>query len=183
MRVAVDGAAAGRWEALNHLVDVLIEVDAAGDEVAARSALTLLAGVGGLVVRLDRQARQAPWPGPYQDSASRRVGARFSVATSGPAAMALASMHGDGRIRERTVAAIVDRPRPEVMPFLVLRTGDWVKPVRDRARAGLALLLADDPGGYLPAVLPMSLRLDARLRGGFAVTQTRAALPSAPAEV
>ncbi|MFF4811091.1 hypothetical protein ACFY03_23065 [Micromonospora chersina] len=183
VRVAVDDAAAGRWEALNRLAEVLIEVDAAGDEVAARSALTLVAGVSGLVVRLDRHARQAPWSGPHQDSALRRIGARFSVATSGPVAMALASMHGDGRIRERAIAAMVDRPRPEVMPFLVLRTGDWVKPVRDRARSGLALLLADDPVGYLPAVLPMSLRLDARLRGGFAVTQIRAALPSAPAEV
>ncbi|MBX7266362.1 hypothetical protein KIF24_10215 [Micromonospora sp. Llam7] len=78
---------------------------------------------------------------------------------------------------------MVARPCPEVMPFLVLRAGDWVRPVRDRARAGLALLLADDPGRYLPAVLPMALRLDARRRGGFAVTQIRAALMSAPAQV
>ncbi|MEU8265273.1 hypothetical protein AB0C02_32290 [Micromonospora sp. NPDC048999] len=183
VRVAVDGAAAGRWEGLNHLVEVLFEVDAAGDEVAARSALTVVADVAGLVARLDRHSRQAPWYGPYQDSALRRVGARFSVATSGPVAMALASMHGDGRIRQRAIAAMVDRPCPEVMPFLVLRTADWVKPVRDRARAGLALLLADDPDGHLPAVLPMALRLDTWLRGGFAVTQIRAALLSAPPQV
>ncbi|SDZ14560.1 hypothetical protein SAMN05444365_10610 [Micromonospora pattaloongensis] len=183
VRVAVDGAAAGRWEALNHLVEVLLEVDDAGDEGVARSALALVAGAAGVVIRLDRHARQAPWYGPYQESTLRRVGARFSITTSGPVAMALASMHGDGRIRERAVAAMVGRPCPEMMPFLVLRTADWVKPVRDRARAELALLLADDPGGYLPAVLPMALRLDARLRGGFAVTQIRAALLSAPAEV
>ncbi|WP_432049893.1 hypothetical protein [Verrucosispora sp. NA02020] len=168
---------------MNHLVEVLLEVDAAGDEVTAGSALMLVAGAAGLVVRLDRHARQAPWYGPSQESALWRVGARFSVASSGPVAMALASMHGDGRIRERAVAAMVGRPCPEVMPFLVLRAGDWVKPVRDRARAGLALLLADDPGRYLPAVLPMALRLDARLRGGFAVTQVQAALLSSPPEV
>ncbi|TYC22461.1 hypothetical protein FXF52_20670 [Micromonospora sp. MP36] len=75
------------------------------------------------------------------------------------------------------------RPCPEVTPFLVLRTGDWVKPVRDRARSALALLLADDPGTYLAAALPTALRLDAWLRGGFAVTQVQAALRSAPAEV
>ncbi|MFE9694355.1 HEAT repeat domain-containing protein [Micromonospora sp. NPDC005806] len=183
VRVAVDGAAAGRWDALNHLVETLLEVDAAGDEVVARSALTLVTGVGGLVARLDRHARRAPWYGPYQEPALQRVGARFSAATSGPVAMALASMHGDGRIRERAVAAMVGRPCPEVMPFLVLRTAEWAKPVRDRARAGLALLLADDPDGCLSAVLPMALRLDARRRGGFAVTQIRAALLSAPAEV
>ncbi|MGW0214554.1 hypothetical protein ACWDXH_09180 [Micromonospora chokoriensis] len=183
VRVAVDSAAAGRWETLHHLVEALVDVDAGDDEVAARSALTLVAGVAGLVDRLDRHARQAPWYGPYQESPVRRIGARFSAATSGPVAMALASMHNDGRIRERAVAAMVDRPCPEVVPFLVLRTGDWVKPVRDRARAGLALLLADDPGGCLPAVLPMALRLDARRRGGFAVTQVRAALLSAPADI
>lgn len=183
VRVAVDRAAAGRWEALNHLVEVLIEVDAAGDEAMARSALTLVAGVSGLVTQLDDHARQTPWYGPYHESAMRRVQGRFSVATPRSVAMALASMHGNGRIREHAVAAIVDRPCPEVMPFLVLRTADWAKPVRHRARAGLALLLADDPGGYLPVVLPMALRLDARLRGSFAVTQVRAALLSAPVEV
>ncbi|WBB67744.1 HEAT repeat domain-containing protein [Micromonospora sp. WMMD812] len=183
VRVAVDGAAAGGWEALNRLVEVLVEVDDAGDEVVARSALTLVAGVSELVARLDGQVRQAPWYGPYQEPALRLVGARFSVTTSGPVAMALASMHGDGRVRERAIEAMVGRPCPEVMPFLVLRTGDWVKPVRDRARAGLALLLADDPGGYLPAALPMALRVDVRRRGGFAVTQVRAAMLSASAEL
>jgi HEAT repeat protein len=143
----------------------------------------MVAGVPGLVVRLDGHARQGPWYGPYQEPALRRVAARFSGATSGPVAMALASMHRDGRVRERAVAAMVGRPCPEAMPFLVLRTAEWVKPVRDRARAGLALLLADDSAGCLPAVLPMVLCLDARLRGGFAVTQVRAALLSASAEV
>ncbi|MBM0275228.1 hypothetical protein JM949_07045 [Micromonospora sp. STR1s_6] len=71
---------------------------------------------------------------------------------------------------------MVARPYPEAMPFLVLRTADWVAPVRDRARAGLAVLLADDPAAHLPVVLPTALRLAARLRAGFAVTQVRAAI-------
>ncbi|WP_244298415.1 hypothetical protein [Micromonospora cremea] len=183
MRTAVGDAAVGRWEALNHLVEMLLEVDAGGEEVGARSALALVAAGPSLVVRLDAHARRGPWYGPYREPAVRRVTERFSGATAGPVAMALASMHGDGRIRERAVAAILGRPCPELMPFLVLRTGDWVKPVRERARAGLALLLSDDPGVWLPAVLPMVLRLDARLRGGFAVTQVRAALLSSTPQV
>ncbi|WP_446216496.1 hypothetical protein [Micromonospora sp. IBHARD004] len=41
------------------------------------------------------------------------------------------SSHGDGRVRERAVRAILVDPRPELMPFLVLRTGDWVRQVRE----------------------------------------------------
>ncbi|MEU5948061.1 hypothetical protein ABZ793_21230 [Micromonospora sp. NPDC047465] len=175
-RIAVDEAGVGQWDALNCLVEVLLEVDAAGDEVVARSALALVAGMPQLVVRLDEHARSAPWHGHYREPALRQAATWFTGASSGPAATALASMHGDGRIRKRAVAAMVSRPCTEIMPFLVLRTADWAKPVRDQARAGLAVLLADDPAVYLPSVLPMALRLQARLRAGFAVNQVRAAV-------
>jgi hypothetical protein len=108
---------------------------------------------------------------------------RFSDASSGPVATALASTLGDGRVRERAVAAMVARPYAEIMPFLVLRTADWVKQVRDRARAGLAVQLADGPAVNLPAALPMALRLRARSRAAFAVNQLRAALLSVSEEV
>ncbi|MFF0151840.1 hypothetical protein [Micromonospora sp. NPDC005203] len=175
VRVAVHEACDGRWAALHRLVKVLLKVDALGDEVVARSALALVAGLPGLVVRLDGHARPAPYA-QYQEPAMRRASTWFSGVSPGPVATALASMHGDGRIRERAVAAMVSQPYTEMMPFLVLRTADWVRPVRDRARAGLAVLLADDPAVCLPAALPMALRLDARLRAGFAVTQVQAAV-------
>ncbi|WP_225980855.1 HEAT repeat domain-containing protein [Micromonospora sp. B006] len=183
VRVAVEDAGAGRWEALDRLVDVLLEVDAHGDEVAARSALALVTAVPGLVVRLDEHARSAPWYGRHREPAWRRVAGRSSAMPSGPVATALASMHGDGRVRERAVAAMIARPYAEVMPFLVVRTADWVAPVRDRARAGLAVLLADDADVYLPAVLPMALRLEAWARAGFAVAQVRVAVLVAPEQL
>ncbi|GAB2958282.1 hypothetical protein GCM10027280_53770 [Micromonospora polyrhachis] len=162
VQVAVDEAWAGRWESLNRLVEVLLEVDDAGDEVVGRSALALVARAPGLVVRLDEHARSGPWYGPYREPALRRISERFVDVSSGHVAMALASMHGDGRIRQRAVEAMVGRPCVEIMPFLVLRTADWVKVVRDQGRAGLAVLLADEPAAYLPVVLPMALRLEAR---------------------
>ncbi|MFI6259835.1 hypothetical protein ACIBCL_27525 [Micromonospora zamorensis] len=183
VRVAVDEARTGRWEALNRLVEVLLAVDAVGDEEAAWSAVALVAGMPELVVRLDEHARSAPWRGGYQEPALTRVSARLSGDAPGPVATVLASMHGDGRIRERAVATMTGRPRAEAMPFLVLRTADWVKPVRDRARAGLAVLLADDPAAHLPAVVPVVLRLEARLRAGFAVAQVRAAVFAATEQV
>ncbi|WP_244200572.1 hypothetical protein [Micromonospora arborensis] len=183
VRAAVDAAAVGRWEALQHLVEVLLEVDAIGAEADSRSALAAVAADPALVVRLDDNVRRAPAYGPYREPAMRRVARRFTDASSGPLATALASMHGDGRIRERAVAAILVRPGPEMMPFLVLRAGDWVTPVRERARAGLAMLLSEDPGAWIPAVLPTVLRLDERLRGGFAVNQVRAAMFALTAQV
>ncbi|GIH01444.1 hypothetical protein Pma05_80160 [Plantactinospora mayteni] len=76
-------------------------------------------------------------------------------------------MHGDGRVRERAVRATLKRPAGELVPLLVLRTAGWVAPVRDRARAGLAMLLAGDPGGCLRA-LPTILAGESRTRAGFA---------------
>ncbi|WP_406068892.1 hypothetical protein [Micromonospora sp. NBC_01638] len=78
VRVAVHEACDGRWEALNRLVEVLIEVDSVGNEVVARSALALVAGLPGLVVRLDEHARSAPWYAHYQEPAMQRVSERFS---------------------------------------------------------------------------------------------------------
>ncbi|QLQ40531.2 hypothetical protein [Micromonospora robiginosa] len=174
--MAVDDAVAGGREALDRLVDVLHEVDAGADEAVARSALALVAGAPGLVVRLDEHARSAPWYGRHRDPVWQRIVGRLSA---GPVATALASTHADGRIREQAVAAMADRPYPEVVPFLVVRAADWVAPVRNRARAGLALVLADDADTHLPAVLPTALRLEVRARAGFAVAQARVAVLAA----
>lgn len=179
VRVVVEHGGAGGWEALDRLVDVLLEVDAHGDEVAARSALALVTAAPGLVVRLDEHARSAPWYGRHRQPSWRRIAERASAPPSGPVTTAMASMHGDGRVRERAVAAMIARPYTEAMPFLVVRTADWVAPVRDRARAGIALLLADDADVYLPAILPTALRIEARARAGFAVAQARVAVLAA----
>ncbi|MDW6058472.1 hypothetical protein SAZ11_10835 [Streptomyces sp. FXJ1.4098] len=74
----------------------------------------------------------------------------------------------------------MERPSPELMPFLVLRTGDWVRQVRERARAGLTDLLSRDPARFVPAAAPTALLADRRRRGDFARRQLLAALLSAP---
>ncbi|MEH1017319.1 hypothetical protein V6U90_30040 [Micromonospora sp. CPCC 206060] len=86
-------------------------------------------------------------------------------------------------MRERAVAAMLGRPAAALVPFLVLRAADWVAPVRDRARAALALLLAGDPDGCLPAALPIILAVESRTRAGFARSQALAALLTASVEV
>jgi len=173
-------AVAGGWQALDRLVDHLVGFDRMGDTELAGEALAQLQAMPRVVARLDEHARRVLWwsdfYAPLINEAAKRV--RDNIA--GPIAIALASTHGDGHVREAAVARMLAVPDPGWMPFLVLRTSDWVKPVRDRARAGLALLLADDPRTHLPAVLGMTLLARARLRGGFAYTQALAALVNAP---
>jgi hypothetical protein len=188
---AAAGSADRGWQGLDVLVRALVDVDAAGDDGLARAALRVLGRRPALVTRIDEHARRVLWSATGAAPLLDPLVARLHEATPGPVAVAVAGTHRDGRIRERAVAAMLDRPLPELMPFLALRTGDWVGPVRDRARAGLALLLADDAaagdadgdGGYLAAVLPTTVLMRPRLRGGFVHGQALAALITAPEPV
>ena len=166
---AVAAAGRGSAEAVDRLVDALEVVDARRDQAAARAALRILGDSPRLVVKLDEHVRRTYPP------------RKFGKSRGGLLTVALDATHRDGHVRERAVARMVESPDPALMPFLVLRAADWVRPVRDRARAGLALLLADDPRKHLPAMLEMTLVGSARLRGGFAHGQALAALLTAPA--
>ena len=183
LEVAANQAASRGGDALDGLVDVLADIDSAGDEDLALAALRVLGDRPAVVARLDERARRVWWYSSAHSPVLNRLAARLDEGIARQLAVALASTHTDGRIRERAVAAMLDRPAPGLMPFLVLRTGDWVAQVRGRARAGLAVLLADDPGTYLPAALPTVLLMEPRLRGGFASAQALAALICAPTAV
>jgi hypothetical protein len=182
VRAAATEAAGGSWQAVERLIDVLADLDATGDEATGRAALGLFVGMPAVVLRLDEYARRAPWY-HRETPVANRLAERVTEGAARPIAVALSSSHRDGRVRERAVVALLARPCPELVPFLVLRTAEWAAPVRNRARAGLALLLAGGPGGHLLAALPMALAVQGRLRGGFAHGQVLAALLSAPAEV
>jgi hypothetical protein len=132
------------------------------------------------VIRLDEHARRELWHSPRYTPLIAGVASRQHDGSIGPVGLALASTHGDGRVREAAVVQILAAPATELVPFLVVRASDWVQQVRDRARAGLALLLTDDPAAMLPAALGMIVLVDGRLRGGFARTQLVAALTTAP---
>lgn len=169
---AVRAAGTGAVPALDHLVEVLAAADAAGGQ---DSALGVLAARPRVLRWLDRHARRFGQP-PAQADAYDRMARRTADGTAGPCGIALAASHPDGHVRERAVAAIAARPSPELAALLVLRSADWVAPVRDRARAALALLLAEEPERYLPVLAPTIGSLAPRLRGGFAHAQATAAL-------
>lgn len=168
--------ARGGSEQAGHLPALLAALAATEDAGPGRAALGVLSEWPRVVVRLDEYARRAWWHELRFIGATRAAPDVPDSAVEAPVAVALASTYGDGRVRERAVAAMLAAPLVELMPFLVLRTSDWARPVRDRARAGLALLLADDPEMYLPAMLSATTAIEQRWRGTFAVAQATAAL-------
>ena len=163
---------------------LLVAVEWAGDEEAGLAALAALARRPRAVIRLDAVVRRLPSEVPRPVRRPRLFGRVQAASGSAALRVALESMHRDGRVRERAVAEILARPLPELVPFLVVRTGDWVREVRERARAGLAVLLHDDPVRYLPAASGVGLRIERWSRGSFARHQLKAAAadPRAPLE-
>ncbi|MER5192830.1 hypothetical protein ACWD3J_04910 [Streptomyces sp. NPDC002755] len=91
--------------------------------------------------------------------------------------LALALCHRDGWTRE---AALGPAARyPDLLPLVVLRCGDWVTPVRERARKVLREAL--DPGAAV-ALAPLILLLGRRHQGAFATELLAEVLRGAPPE-
>jgi hypothetical protein len=74
-------------------------------------------------------------------------GARF------PGVVALASMHADGRVRQHAVELLAAREDGGELAFLVIRTNDWVLPVRAAALAACDRRLVTHRDAHWVAVL------------------------------
>ncbi|GGU95061.1 hypothetical protein GCM10010182_09190 [Actinomadura cremea] len=89
----------------------------------------------------------------------------------------VAACSGDGRRREAALARASLETDRRLLPILVIRTADWVRPVRERARVVLARALAEPP--TLPAV-GVALEMREWSRGGHAVEVMSEALRDVP---
>lgn len=158
-------ALGGRAEDVVPLLARLREVAAAGpayDRTAALDALTT-APVQ-LLPLLDRYAR----PGPA---------ARRPAGPADPLRLLLASLDGDGRIREAAVAGLAGCGGPLPAAALALRTVDWVPEVRERATAALVIRSAPDE---VAAAVRLLLRLGDRSRAGGLLAAYRTVLSEPP---
>ncbi|GAB7039475.1 MULTISPECIES: hypothetical protein [Catenuloplanes] len=166
-------AAGGDRETLDAAARLLLDADTA-ETLVALSAETRL------IIRLDDRARRPGWsvrapaspefgagPDPFTDTAARRL----TNGTAGPVSIALASMHRDGWVREDALARMASSRSPMWTPFLVLRSGDWVRQVRDRARTAVTETLATADAPHLGLALDMALSMRVRHRGGFSHAQ------------
>jgi HEAT repeat protein len=176
----------GGREATGRLVALLASIETTGDENSGLAALRLLAETPKTVLRLDESVRRGHWSFSRSPSAIggiSEIGEQVRAGFGGPVAVALASTHWDGRVREQAVRRMLNAPVPEIMPFLLVRTNDWVREVRNPARAGLVGLLDDDPARFVPAAAGTTVLLGGRARGGFACHQLFAAIRQAPEDL
>lgn len=68
---------------------------------------------------------------------------------------AVLSMHRNGRIRELAVTSLDGSADPLVVPFLLLRCGEWVLPVRDEALRIIGPWLANEHAAVLLRSYPL----------------------------
>ncbi len=175
----IQAAARGGADDVRRLAETLIGLDATGTRADGLAALAQLTARPRLLARLDEHLRSVREPPVNGD----RMVQIFDHGVRRPVAVALVSLHRDGRRREQAVRAMIAEPHPALVPFLVLRTGDWVREVRDPARRGLAQLLTAAPAEFLPAAAPIARRLSGRIRGAYADAQLSAAVVTAPDDV
>ncbi|MFJ1545472.1 hypothetical protein [Streptomyces sp. NPDC088246] len=121
-----------------------------------------------------------PWRGGADGRRLRRdrdcplPAARRSPTLSHESRLAFALCHPDGRIRE---AALEQVPgMSALLPLLIVRCADWVRPVRDRART----LLSAVPGRELIPLAELVLLVARRTQGAFALEVLDRAVREAP---
>ena len=70
--------------------------------------------------------------------------------------LAVALMHRNGRVRAKALDRLLSKPDPRVLPFILIRTADWVDAVRFKAheayRIHIAMVEAREAVGLLPIV-------------------------------
>ncbi|WP_340685017.1 hypothetical protein LCL61_00565 [Amycolatopsis coloradensis] len=157
------------------LVDALVRVDKSGDDAEITAAFEKITETPALIATLDEYWRH--------ERALDDVAVPLRAGKAGLLTTAIAASHHDGRVRELAVTRLLAKPRPETLPFLLVRMTDWASPVSDVARAGVIRLLHDDPATYLRPAAETMLHLGRRRRGGFGVRQLYAAAYDVPVAV
>ena len=155
--------AAGEAAAVFYLLPV-----AAGDgpdAAVAGSAVSRLLGLVPLLelVELDQMARQDVWDDLPPLTRWRQLRAAdlptLDRRPDGWAALALATFHPSGYVREAAIRLLAAVPTDQPLPFLLLRVNDWVEPVQQATRAVLEQRLPSIRPETLVDLLPLVLRM------------------------
>jgi len=174
----VRAAAAGddRGVSTAEVALVLLAVARDGDEPVRMAAVDALgAAEPRWWIELDEALRHRWWWVPRWS----RVTAASLADTVGLdlLRLVLAGCHPDGHLREAAIACLADQDHPAAVALVALRACDWVRQVRDRARAAAATWFPAPPGGsVLVTATPMALALRDRREGGWLAERAERAL-------
>lgn len=167
-------ATAGETDAIYPLAKLALQPKLRGSEAAGRAIEALLMRTPpGALARVDERCRSAlnVYGSPVPNLSPADV-VRF--AESGVAAFAravLASFHPSGYVREEAVKQLPERFAGRAVPYLLLRTNDWVEPVRRRAVEACRGMLHVEHAGAFVNHLVLVLRLERCGRGGAAAAR------------
>lgn len=111
------------------------------------------AALAQVLAGLMRQARPNQWLGFYASFRWTSVTRRdvLVLATLAPddavELLGAATLNADGYAREEAVKALAKLTHPRAIPYLLLRLGDWVEPVRQAATEALRGLMTPENAG------------------------------------
>ncbi|GLC28920.1 HEAT repeat domain-containing protein [Clostridium omnivorum] len=73
--------------------------------------------------------------------------------------LGLSSFHPNGYFREKAIIALSDMKTGGAVPYLLIRTNDWVRPVRSISKEQLLRYITSEYAAYFVSNLPLVLRL------------------------
>src|SRR5215471_3313779 len=156
-----DLAQTGEWWALRSVGAIAFSTE----ELVAEEAIPPIAYLVGLippwgVPRLDRALRQSGWYLNLFASAWWELRPRElpMLDRNHPACaplLRLSMCHPSGWVRETAIRRSVEAPSDGDLPFLLVRTRDWVKQVRAAAVAASARFFAPEHAATVVAILPL----------------------------
>jgi hypothetical protein len=125
--------------------------------------------------RLDQEHRSRTFSVPawfpdWHSFRARDVARLVELGDRPVAAAGLLSMHPSGYVREAAVRELAATASAQALPFLLVRTADWVEPVRSAAQTAVgSLLVRSRPAELLPAApLLEQMALDRARASDFA---------------
>jgi hypothetical protein len=169
-------AQTGEWRVLPRVAAIAFSTERLVLEEAA-PPIAYLAGLvpAASVPWLDRSLRAARWYAHLFSSAwwELRPGPLPRVPRGDPTyapLVRLAMSHPSGWVREAAVRSAAEAPAERDLPYLLVRTRDWVPAVRAAALAAVAGQLREENAGALVALLPLveTTRLDPGVGAAFA---------------
>ena len=155
--------ASGEPGAIFPLLPFLMDTRDRVDESAANTIHKLMPEVSPIdFIQLDDQVRHSTWYSSSWEKVSQKQVRKFTrFGEAARSVLGLASCHTNGYVREAAIRELTNVSDGSELPFLLVRLNDWVRNVREAARAALRDRLTSDCAVHLIKNMGLIRRLSA----------------------